>query len=78
MKQLKGRRRPVQNRKFNVVNTGIAFRGCAVALLVPGHIPPEQVVQGFVQSQNILIEKARELSVKDMFELQVKAAAEIQ
>ncbi len=78
--KLKGRHRQVQNRKMGVVDTGMRFRGCAIAILVPQHdanIAPE-LAQSYRQGCEHLVRKAKELSVRDMVQVQIKAGIKLQ
>ena len=76
--KLKGRHRPVQNRKVAVVPTGIMYRGCAVALMVPKLVDPIDAVASYRVGYNLLVKKAKETSVRDMYLLQVEAAKQLQ
>lgn len=76
--KLKGRHRPVQNRKIAIAPTGIMYRGCMVALMVPTMTDPNEVVAAYQAGYNLLVKKAKEMSVRDMYLVQFKAAEQLQ
>jgi len=87
MKQVKaiGRHRkvtgvPHKSNRLIVAPTGIMFRGCAVALLVPQISPvsPDKLAASYARSTNELVKKAKELSVRDMYLMQTQAADKLQ
>jgi len=82
--KLKGRHRPVQTQHkgntVDIVPTGLKFRGCMIAVLVPQsslHNPLE-IAQAYVKGTNECVKKAKEVSVRDMVLVQVEAAKKLQ
>lgn len=87
MKQVKaiGRHRKVSSvahkgNQVAIAPTGIMFKGCMVALMVPptSLIPPDQLAKAYAIGTNRLTGRAKQMTVEDMNIVQFKAAEKLQ
>lgn len=87
MKQVKaiGRHRKVSSvshkgNRTAIAPTGIMFRGCMVALMVPATsvVSPSELAKAYAIGTNQLVGRAKQMTVRDMYMMQFKAAEKLQ